>query len=83
MRGGVVMAQFCRYCEHMHVTAFGFCDQKNRFYPIEHLTHTNNCALFAYNPIDVLRRNRYGHQPRVKEDTDCDPNQTTIFDLIE
>lgn len=77
------MAQFCRYCDHMHVTGFGYCDIKDKFYPLDHLAHTNDCALFAYNPIDALRKHRPGHQPR-EEDLECkDPNQTTIFDILE
>lgn len=76
------MAQFCRYCDHMHVTGFGYCDIKDKFYQLEHLAHTNDCGLYSYNPIDALRKHRPGHQPREEVSECTDPNQTTIFDFL-
>lgn len=76
------MAQYCRYCDHMLVGGIPFCEIKEKFYPIEHLTHTNQCPHFLRNDIDALRRNPKGYQPR-EDGVECDPNQTTIFDFLE
>ena len=80
------MAQFCRYCDHMHCgggSSFGLCEVRNRLYTPEHLAHTNECEHYAPNPIDALRRNAKGHRPRGGNAPQAaDENQTTIFDLL-
>lgn len=85
--GGMAMAQFCRYCDHMICggrSVFGLCEVKNRLYTPEHLAHTNECAHFLYNPIDALRRNPRGHVPRDGRPSPAehDESQTTIYDFI-
>ena len=80
------MAQFCRYCDHVSVpgTGMAYCEARNVLMTREHLKHTNDCDIFAYNPIDALRTNRAGHQPR-RDAEPCDPEicpgQTSIFDI--
>lgn len=79
------MAQYCRYCDHIFGGGFWFCEIRMKYYPREHLTHTNNCEHYLFNPIDALRTNRSGYVPRTAAPTAGEPGnegQMDIYDFL-
>ena len=81
------MAQYCRYCEHVSGGGggFHFCEIRMKYYPREHLAHTNDCEHYLFNPIDALRTNPRGYVPRgaaQSEDPEMAEGQTSIYDYI-
>lgn len=81
------MKQYCRYCIHLHVNNFPYCDKKEICLSVSSCKRQNKCTEFALADCepeyqDALMENVKGYKPREKKEPkqkECD-GQMSLFD---
>lgn len=81
--GGMIMAQYCRYCSSLVVGDTAYCTAKKKEIP-EHLAKTTNyCPYYDLNPIDAFGENEKGYQPRHKKEPEENiPGQMSLEEFF-
>lgn len=80
------MKQYCRYCIHLHVNNFPYCDVKEKGLFESSCKKPNDCKGFVFADCepeyqDVFMENVKGYKPRQKKEPimkQCD-GQISLF----
>ena len=81
-RGGVNMAQYCRYCSHFITGNGNYCRKKQIEPSDRYAKSTNHCKEFDLNPIDAYYENLKGYRPRKPREKSLLNGQMTVYDLL-
>lgn len=80
------MKQYCRYCIHLHVNNFPYCDVKEKCLSESSCKRPNNCKEFDFADCepeyqDAFGENAKGYKPRKQKELimkQCD-GQYSLF----
>lgn len=67
------MAQYCRYCLHLHVNNYPYCDKKDKKMAESSCKKPNSCKDFVFVDCeleyqDAFMENEKGYKPREKKE---------------
>lgn len=65
------MKQYCRYCIHLYINNFPYCDKKEKALSESYCKKTNNCNDYVFADCepeyqDAFMENVKGYKPREK-----------------
>ena len=71
------MAQYCRYCTHLHVNNEPYCEEKAKFLSVSTCKTSNKCKRFCLAECeeeyqDAFFENTKGYKPREPKQKQCD-----------
>ena len=78
------MKQYCRYCIHLHVNNFPYCDVKEKPLSVSTCKTPNKCKDYCFADCeeeyqDAFMENDKGYKPREPRKKQCD-GQIKMFE---
>ncbi len=77
------MKQYCRYCLHLHVCDYAYCDKKGKALSESSCKKPNNCKDYDFVDCepeyqDAFMENEKGYKPREPKKKQCE-GQIKLF----
>ena len=72
------MSQYCRYCIHLTVGDWPWCNIKERLVTESAAKRTNHCPHFEFCEIDAFLENERPYTPRIEKPPEPDTRDSNV-----